>query len=268
MNKTKIIASVITVSVGLTAAVAVGVASRGNHFAKANAVNFTNTSITRRVWIVDNKASWWQADDDRRIYINAFQKSNEANNVNDVVATKLISTYSGGLFYADITFTGAGDEIGVIARWGDKNGVYGWGNNNQTGTMTLSAFGTTTYADVINLDDGTWHDSTWNRDSRNATVSSASMMNNEQMVSLLQSYKTCDASYATGYNAYPQFYANFYKDNSSLTTSTVFNDYDYDEYVDAGKNYAGLTQKTSTTIALKVAELQTMYNTYGWTVTE
>lgn len=230
-------------------------------------VDFTNATITRRIYLVDTDPGWWQVNN-KQIFIHAYQTSNDAHSFDSGAMTKIYNDYhDGGLFYVDVTFEGAGDAISVVAKWGEKGTPYGAANNNQTVTVELPSLASKA-GDVLYISSGTTWDGSYNN--RNASKGTAGGTSGFVAV-VMEHILTCDASYAKGYNAYPQLNADFLAPSKTEIDSygegTMVDDYDYDAYVLNDKSYTGMS-KTDDYVNLKqkIAGLKDQYDANGWYV--
>lgn len=163
-------------------------------------------SETRRVWILsntgntDSNTSWW---DSSTLWVYAWNSSGNTT----VSATKLISGYYNGLSYADVTIDGCSTDLKVIIRVGNASAPYSWGNNNQTFTQDLGKIGD---EDVVWLNNGVTWDSSNGRNNRNSSKGTTNGFSESDMGTILALYDVCSASYANGYNSYPQMKTNFF----------------------------------------------------------
>lgn len=195
--------------------------------------NFATANITRRIYFIDKKDNWWEG---KTLEIHVWGDSLTAEQY--VVANKMNDSYYRGLYYADISGVGIGAAINAqvhVQNYGDAQ----WWSASQT-LPSLAA----KEADVISLDDGT--DGSGNRNSSLGTAPGSS----GQVASFLDFISTCTASFASGYNAYPQLKANFIDPSSGEITQ-----YGAGTYVEGGTAY-NLNQK--------IAQLEGLYNSLGW----
>ena len=194
-----------------------------NNAKKAGAAVPTDT---RRVWIVDNNGEdsstkWW--NDTGKIFYGHVWNSN--GTVDLKITHRVLSDYYHGLWYFDVDLPGAANSLKVIIRAGDTNGVYGWGNNNQTKTLSLGELGTD---DTIWMDNGVSYNDAEGRNDRNAGVTTTNGFSEAQFAVVMSKYDTCSPANTNGYNAYPQFKKNFVdKTNSEYLSAKV---YGQDEY--------------------------------------
>ena len=118
--------------------------------------------------------------------------------------------------------------------------------------------------DVIWMNSGT--DGNGNRNASKGSAGGTSGF----VATVLEHVLTCDASYAYGYNAYPQLNANFIATSSGEITQygegTMVDDFSYEDYVANGKVYDDNINRTEDLINLnqKIAGLRSMYEDYGW----
>ena len=225
-------------------------------------VNFVEETITRRIYFTNNDNYWgseWSQADMEHLYVYAWQYSDDTNKTT-VEAVCMMSDVRqnentvGGLWYADITFSGAGDRVGVIIKTTED-----W-SGAQSADVCLPTLWSTS-PDVIYLNsgkDGSNH--------RNASIGGFTGMSDGNMAYFLRQYKTCDAAYSNGYNAYPQIMKDFCPTGKIYEGSTVVTDYDYEAYVNNGKSYENLEQTGSTTITEKIEALRDMYTSDGYSV--
>ena len=231
MKTLKTTLAIVLSTVGLGSAVALGVSSGNN--VKFLSVSATAPTNTRRIWIVDNNgddgnSSFWTG---KTMYAYAWTTQN--NGVTVKVTNKVLDDYSRGLWYVDVSLENAAtDALKVIIRIGDDNGAYAWGNNNQTFTQSLPAFGE---EDTIWLNNGVTYDDGSGRNSRNASIGTAGC-SAAQLAVVMSKYNTCSTANTNGYNAYPQVDTNFIKtsDASVMSTKVYGQDvYTIQDYIDA-----------------------------------
>ena len=255
-NKIKLLLVAGIASAGLVSTT-VGVAAMAHQEGPIDIVrrhNATMPTNTRRIWIVNND-NWWT---DNNYWVYAW---NGNGNYGSSVTTKVTMVlpedgqpngFYHGLGYADITLAGATSSLNVriVNEWGD------WG---QTVTLSLPAYGTE--ADVVWMNSGGTWDSGENRNDRNASYGATQMYTTAQMSILLGIYNTCDPSNTFGYNAYPQLnYDFFINTNDEIKKSEeTLADYDYEEYVEAGKDYSKINKDKTSKIVDKIAGLQYWY---------
>lgn len=256
MNKKRLI-----VSAGLTftgAAIALTLAFQsGKSFLLARPANaqvpvdFVEETVTRRIYFVNNDNYWgegWTEEAMAQLYVHAWQESDGAYKTESLVpATRYMTDVLYGLYYADVTFAGAGDRIGMLIRTTDN-----WDTGVQSNGAILPALWSSS-PDVVYLNSGL------TGGYRNTSVGSLNVLGDGQMAYLLRNYQTCSAAYSDGYNAYPQVLKDFCPEGKWYEGSTTVTDYDYDEYVANGKSYEGLEQNGSTTINDKLVEMKALY---------
>lgn len=175
---------------------------------------------TRRIWIIDNNGdsgdtNWWTGS---TLYAYVWNSNGSATLK---VEHEVLSDYYKGLWYVDVTLAGATTSLNVIMRVGNSSGAYSWGNNNQTFTQPLGAFGT---ADTIWLNNGVTWDSGENRNSRSASVGTSTGLSAAQAKYLFVNggLDTCANTNTNGYFAYPQLDKNFFEPTTAdLTTQSV-----------------------------------------------
>lgn len=259
VNKGLIVA---TAAVMTVVAATVGAISFKDHGSfgtiRAEATAPTNT---RRVWVIDNNGEsastkWWSSS---TMYAHTWT-TGEAVTIK--LENKVIDGYYKGLWYFDVELASATTSLKVIIRVGNASAAYDWGNNNQTGTIELGALGA---ADTIWLNDGTWYDSGNSRNSRNSSVGTTNGFNDVDLATILGGYNTCSSTNTYGYNAYPQLETNFFAKcaDEVLSSETTLPDYDYEEYVAAGKDYSKINKDHTSTVAGKIAGLEYWYNYYN-----
>ena len=164
-----------------------------------------------------------------------------------------------GLWYVDIALTNATTGLYVIAGQDTNgNGEINWGNNNQSFAQLLPDFGNEA-GDIVLLNDNVASDG--GRNSRGISTGKIGL-GGSQLAALLSLYNTCDSNNTYGYNAYPQQDASIFSNcsASALSSSEELADYDYAEYLAAGKDYSKVNKDHSSTVAEKIAGLQAMYN--------
>ena len=150
-----------------------------------------------------------------------------------------MSDYYKGLWYFDISLASATTSLSVIIRIGDSSGAYGWGNNNQTGTILLGAFGG---EDTIWLNNGVYWDSGENRNSRNSSTGTTNGFSAVQLHYVFTNggFDTCSSANTNGYNSYPQMKKNFFdKTTVDLTGEIVSGSYSVQDYIDGMKARSG-----------------------------
>ena len=253
MKGIKVLLGLSITAVGLTAVGAGVFATQSNNsFAKVNAADFSNMTITRRIWFVNND-NWWTAD---KLYVHAYGGSLAADAWSGE-ASKIYDAYYYGLYYADITAKGIGSAITVQI----KNGS---GDTDQFYTVGVSLPALSSKeVDVV------WLNSGLTDNHRNANKKEAGGTSGF-VATILEHELTCDASYAYGYNAYPQLLANFITPSSGEITQygeqTMVDDFSYEDYVANGKVYDDNINRTEDLINLnqKIAGLRSMYEEYGW----
>ena len=190
----------------------------------------TMPTNTRRIWIIDNNntsdsnTDFWTGSTLYAYYWNA----NGSNTIK--VENNPLPNYYEGLWYFDVSLEGATSELNVILRVGNSSGAYGWGDNNQTFTQPLGAFGV---ADTIWLNGGVTRDDANNRNSRNASIGTTNGFSAGDLATILSSYDTCSDANTNGYNSYPQMKTNFFdKTDVDLTTTIVSGTYSVQDYID------------------------------------
>ena len=200
---------------------------------------------TRRIWILNND-NWWT---DNNFYVHAW---NASGNCDTAKVTNILTDYYHGFGYVDVALTNATSSLSVQV-------VNSWGDYGQTVTLTLPAFGG---EDVIWMNSGGTWDSDHNRNDRNASLGTSNGFNAGQLAAILAKYNTCSDSNTYGYNAYPQLKKNFFDKcaDNVLTSTTTLADYDYDEYIQANKDYDQINKDHTSTVADKVAGLEYWYN--------
>ncbi len=179
----------------------------------------TMPSNTRRIWIINND-NWWTDND-----YYAYAWNAKGNATSSTVHMVLTDAYH-GIGYVDIELEDATSAIDVIVRDGGTD----WGNDNQTITVSLPAFGG---ADTIWLNSGvTWNGS---RNDRNASVGTTNGFNAIQLHWILVNggFDTCSPANTNGYNAYPQMKTNIFdKTDVDLTGEIVSETYSVQDYID------------------------------------
>ena len=186
---------------------------------------------TRRIWIIDNngnasETSWWTGS---TLYVYYWNANGDGT---AKVTNEVLSDYYKGLWYVDLTLTGITTSVNLIFRIGDSSNPYSWGNNNQTFTQPLGAFGG---ADTIWLNNGVTWDSDNNRNSRQASISTTNGFSDLQLAVVMSKYNTCSSANTNGYNAYPQLDYNFIqKTDSSVFGTKVYGQdtYTIQDYID------------------------------------
>ena len=186
---------------------------------------------TRRIWIIDNNGtssdtSWWTGS---TLYVYYWNGNGDGT---AKVTEEVLSDYYKGLWYVDITLTAATTSLNVIVRVGNDSGAYDWGNNNQTFTQPLGAFGD---EDTIWLNNGVSWDSSGNRNSRSASIGTTNGFSGAQLAVIMSKYNTCSSNNTNGYNAYPQMKKNFFDktDSSAFSTKVHGQDtYTIQDYID------------------------------------
>ena len=181
----------------------------------------TMPSNTRRIWIINND-NWWTDND-----YYAYAWNAKGNATSSAVNIVLSDAYH-GFGYVDIELEDATSAINVIIRDGGTT----WGNNNQTVTVALPAFGG---ADTIWLSSGVTWNGTDNRNDRNASAGTTNGFSAIQLHWILVNghFDTCSAANTNGYNAYPQMKTNIFdKTDVDLTGEIVSGTYSVQDYID------------------------------------
>lgn len=227
-------------------------ATQNSNFARVDAADFSNMTITRRIWFVNN-ADWWTTNP---LYVHAWGGSLETDQWSGV-ASKIYDSYYHGLYYADITAKGIGSAINVQIKNGD-----GSESDYYTCGVALPAL-SSKEADVIWMNSG--KDGNGNRNASKGSAGGTSGF----VATILEHELTCDASYAYGYNAYPQLLVDFITPSAGEITQygnqTMVDDFSYEDYVENGKSYEDI-DRTEDLINLnqKIDGLRSMYEEYGW----
>ena len=208
-------------------------------------VNFATETITRRVYFANDD---WQPSAET-YYVQALPKGTTLNTSSPLYkATPLDSTFNkgNGLYYADVTFPGAGASIDV--RVTTANAVKTTAKITLPGlsasTPTLESPGNDLFfignASILLPD----------------AFDMPTSMSINQVATLLNSIKTCVACYANGYYAYPQLYKDFFMwcdaELSGKGDTTTIED--QDKY-DVTQTY---------TVNAKIEQLRELFETKGW----
>ena len=244
MKKQKVMLLIATLTLGLVAGTAI--------FTKSN-ISVIDTrqsrapapSNTIRIWIVNND-NWWT---DNNYFVHAW---NASGNVDTAKVTSVLTDYYHGLGYVDVSLANATSTLQIQV-------VNSWGEYGQTVTLTLPAFGG---EDTVWMNSGGTYDNDHGRNDRNASLGTTSGFSAAQLASILAGFNTCSSTNTYGYNSYPQLQTNFFAkcDADVLASTTTLADYDYGEYVAAGKDYDQIQKIHTSTLADKVAGLEFWYN--------
>ena len=186
---------------------------------------------TRRIWIIDNNGDsgdtkWWTGS---TLYVYYWNGSGDGT---VKVSNQVLDDYYKGLWYVDLTLANITTSVNLIFRVGDSSNPYAWGNNNQTFTQPLGAFGG---LDTIWLNNGVSWDSSQNRNSRQASISATNGFSGAQLAVIMSYYNTCSTANTNGYNSYPQMEQNFFlkTEQSAFSTKVYGQDvYTIQDYVD------------------------------------
>ena len=227
----------------LMAVGAVAFATKGSalkYAANAEVVDFSTKDTTRRVYFVNND-NWWTSD---TLYVHAYGGS-IAGDIWSGAATKMYDSYNYGLYFADISGVGVGSAITVQIK------------NDSGSTDDYYTVGVALPALSAKSSDVLWLNSGLTDGHRNASKGTAGGTSG-QVASFLNFVVTCSDSYANGYNAYPQLYANFIQ--PSQGELDAYGNGTYVEDKDA--------EDHAYTVNQKIAELDKQYTKYGWTVAE
>jgi|GEM_PF-3781901 len=177
-------------SVGALAGVAVA-----NSAANLTPTKAETVQTTRRIWVVNND-NWWvptlEQSDSAHVY--AFVDENDHD---EFPINWIMTDYSHGLGYVDIAIRFTTIIFKPAADW-----------KNQSVNLTLSDPITklANAGDVYYLNSGTNESPNYNRNVSKGTAG----MSSSQLAWFLSFFNTCSASYANGYNAYPQLMVDFY----------------------------------------------------------
>ena len=204
-------------------------------------VDFSEETITRRIWIV-NADDWHWSAHYAYVWTKGATKHETTVEIKNWVDFTGEDSYYAGIAYIDVTLEEGGNDLGVIVK----------NTEDWSGTSTvdndLPAF-TSSSADVIFLNSGT------TGGKRNSEVKAAGMKTG-QLVKVLNTISTCSANYQNGYNAYPQLNKDFFVPSateiSQYGAQTDIPDLD-SEFHDGYK----LTDK--------INKLESLYNANGWT---
>ena len=252
-RKTLILLSVVTMGIAATV-LTVATSRRELQFAARSEtveVDFDTANITRRIWFV-NADNWWTSD---TLYVHVWNDG--GLDVWSGAASKIYDSYFHGLYYADVTGEGIGGAINVQVKNGSGDNPSYWTSNVAVPSLADKS------SDVLFLNSG--YDGSGNRNASKGTAPGTSGF----VAVVLEHCLSCDSSFAYGYNSYPQLKADFIDpcEESGYFDGTMVNDYDYTEYKENGYSYSDLERKAAyCNVNEKIAQLELMYTTRGWTV--
>ena len=245
MKSIKVLLGISMAVVGASSVAVIAASNKGVSLfptqATQSSVDFTTANITRRFYFV-NGDNWWTAD---TLEIHVWGGSLASEQW--VTASKMYNAYSYGLYYADISGVGIGAAVNAQIHVKGHEGDY------TVGKLLPSL--EDKEADVM------WLNSGLTDGNRNMSIGTAGGSSGE-VASFLNFISTCkgkesaefSSSFASGFNAYPQLKANFLDPSSGQIID--YGDGTYVEDKDAEDHNYTLNQK--------IAELEYMYNNYGW----
>lgn len=207
--------------------------------ASANANNFEISGVqaatynTRRIFLVNTVDQYWEDDN---WYIRTWTGSGE--NITYTKATRLMTDYSQGFYYCDISYANATNGLTLIVRHNATEDSDTW-DFEATGNVTIPASGTESVI-FVNGNDG--------ETKRRGTSLGTAGMSDGQLAYLLTLYDACSSSNVSGYNSYPQLEADVLDacDDWVLESNTQVGTEQY--------------QSAPVSVAKKVAELEYRYN--------
>ena len=206
-------------------------------------VNFSAANITRRVYFYI-EGEWGEWKDSTYVLHYTLDGTSWSWSGD---ATEFYGDYYKGLYYVDITGVGVGSSFTaqVKASGGDAPQKY-------TVNVDLPSLADKTF-DVIHVEAGNVGDN------RAASISAAGAAEIGKIASFLNFMRPCDGSYAYGYNAYPQFKANFLDpDNAAAAISESGDSTNVSDRDKEDTFYYTVNQK--------IAELENQYEKNGWYV--
>lgn len=203
-------------------------------------VDFSELTITRRIYFfIDGYWSEWSGQS----YVLHYTLDGKTWSWSGDAFT-FYGDYYNGLYAIDITAKGIGSSFTaqVKAGGGDQSQKF-------STSVTVPSLADRTH-DVIHVESGN------TGDNRTASISAAGADEIVKIASFLNMMSTCNASYAFGYNAYPQFKANFLDpENSAAAIAASGNTQTVSDEDEEHVHY---------TVNQKIAELAKQYGKNGW----
>ena len=211
-------------------------------------INFASANITRRVYfyidgVWSDSGTAWQGYN----YVLHYTLDSGTNWLWSGDAKSFYGDYYQGLYYVDISGVGVGASFTAQVKSSCSDSSYCY-----TRELTIPSLADKTY-DVIHVEsgnDGYGH--------RQASLSQAGAAEIYKIVSFLNFMNTCDDSYAFGYNAYPQFKANFLDPANAAAAIASYGSTsisDKDKQGHDGYN-----------VQNKIDKLEELYDSLGWIV--
>ena len=222
---------------------------------RAESVDFSTKTITRRFWFVSKVNDWASTTLHVKAYGGTLDKDYWFNG-----AVKVVSDYYKGIYYADITAAGIGGAVNIQVKCdGSDYDAYRWSN-----PIALPSLGDKT-SDVLIVED-----TCGDNGNRNTSVGTAGG-NIGQVAAILATIESCSDSFAKGYNAYPQLNADFIVPSAgeiaSKGSAQTLYDYTWEQYLANSKTYENIGDKAGTaTVSAKINMLSEMFDTKGWTL--
>ncbi len=212
-------------------------------------VNFVTQEITRRVYFyiegiwADSGTAWEGYN--YKLHYSLDSGSSWAWAASD--ATPFYQDFYRGLYYTDITGVGVGNAVRIEVKSSCSDSSYCYTNQVDLPSLALKT------CDVIHIEsgnDGYGH--------RKASISAAGAAEIEKIASFLNFMRPCTNSFTNGYNAYPQFKANFLDpDNAKAAIAASGNTQTVTDEDEEHVHY---------TVNQKIAELEKQYTKNGWYV--